>query len=70
MQGNPDMRDLFLRIRVFAQTRFQDEAGQNMVEYALVIAMIGFGTVAGTTAVANGMYSAFVHVGSILSSAM
>jgi pilus assembly protein Flp/PilA len=54
---------------VFAQTRIRDEAGQNLVEYALVVAMIGFGTVAGTSNVAKGINTAFNHVSSVLSSA-
>lgn len=64
------MRDLFLRILVFARTRIPDEAGQNLVEYALIVAMIGFGTVAGTTNVAKGINTAFNHVSSTLNSAM
>jgi len=50
--------------------RFQDlkngEAGQDLVEYSLVVAMIAFGATAGMTALAGGINTAFSQISSVL----
>jgi pilus assembly protein Flp/PilA len=40
--------------------------GQDLVEYALVIAMVAFGATAGTRALASGLNTAFTKISSVL----
>jgi pilus assembly protein Flp/PilA len=51
--------------------KFQDlkhgEGGQDLVEYALVVALIAFGATAGMTALAGGINSAFNTISDKLS---
>ena len=44
----------------------QDEAGQGLVEYLLVIALVAFAATAGMTSLATGLNSAFTQVGTVL----
>jgi pilus assembly protein Flp/PilA len=46
-------------------TRFhEDEAGQGLVEYVLIIALVAFSAVAGMSTLASYLNSAFTAVGS------
>ncbi|GAC1445513.1 MAG: hypothetical protein NVSMB52_06840 [Chloroflexota bacterium] len=42
----------------------QDESGQDMVEYALVVALIALGSVASMNSLANSISSAYNTIGS------
>src|SRR2546428_371892 len=53
------MLDSLLRLR-------KDEAGQGLVEYLLILALIAFAATAGMGSLASGLNSAFSAVGSIL----
>ena len=44
----------------------QDEAGQGLVEYLLVIALVAFAATAGMTSLATGLNSAFTNVGTFI----
>lgn len=44
----------------------QDESGQGLVEYVLIIALVAFAATVGMGSLAAGINSAFVKVGSIL----
>lgn len=44
------------------------EEGQDLVEYALVVALIAFGATAGMTALAGGINLAFTNISSMLAS--
>ena len=44
----------------------KDEAGQGLVEYLLIIALVAFGAVAGMGSLANGLNSAFTQITSVL----
>ncbi len=44
----------------------KDEAGQGLVEYLLILALIAFAATAGMGSLASGLNSAFSAVGSIL----
>ncbi|HET6840926.1 MAG TPA: Flp family type IVb pilin [Candidatus Angelobacter sp.] len=44
----------------------KDESGQDLIEYALVVALIALGTTAGMTAVATGINSAFTALSTII----
>ncbi len=47
-----------------------DDAGQDLIEYALVAALIAFGAVAGMKVLANGISNAFSTVVSKLASSL
>ena len=44
----------------------QDEAGQGLVEYLLILALVAFAATAGMSTLASGLNSAFTKIGSIL----
>lgn len=44
----------------------EDEAGQGLVEYLLILAIVSFAATAGMTSVATGLNSAFTQIGTIL----
>jgi pilus assembly protein Flp/PilA len=48
----------------------QEESGQDLIEYALVAAVIGLAAVAAMSSLANNVSNAFSAVGSKLSSAV
>jgi pilus assembly protein Flp/PilA len=43
-----------------------DEAGQGLVEYLLILALVAFAATAGMNSLATGLNSAFSKIGSIL----
>ena len=46
----------------------QDETGQGLVEYLLILALVAFAATAGMTTLASGLNSAFIAIGAILGS--
>jgi pilus assembly protein Flp/PilA len=68
------MQDLLLKgyvkMQVLMNTFVQDERGQDLVEYALVVALVAFAAVAGMNTLATKINAAFTSVGSKLDSAM
>jgi len=54
-----------LRRNVLVRLR-QDEAGQGLVEYLLILALVAFAATAGMSTLASGLNSAFTKIGSIL----
>jgi pilus assembly protein Flp/PilA len=44
----------------------QDEAGQGLVEYLLILALVAFAATAGMTTLASGLNSAFSQIGQVL----
>jgi len=48
----------------------RDESGQDLIEYALVAAILGLAAVAGMSSLASNISNAFSAVGSKLSSAV
>lgn len=58
------------RFRSVASNLHQNESGQDLIEYALVTALIAFAAVAGMNSVASSINSAFSKIGSRLSSAI
>ncbi len=44
----------------------EQEDGQDLVEYALVVAMIAFAATAGMKALATGINTAFTHINTVL----
>ena len=54
--------NLFLRV----QTLLARDEGQDLVEYALVIALVGFGAITGTGYLAKGLNHAFSGIATTL----
>ena len=53
------------RVNVWAQF-WRDESGQDLIEYALVVALIAFAAVAGMGFLATGINSAFCQIAATL----
>jgi len=64
------MNNLLLKLYVKFQDLASREEGQDMVEYALVVALIAFGATAGMGKVASGINTAFSNLSSMLTSAL
>jgi len=60
------MKDIITTLSVRIQCLMMQEEGQDLVEYALVVALIGFAAVAGMGTLANDINSAFSNIGSTL----
>jgi len=63
------MRDSFCTAGVWLRI-WTDQSGQDLIEYALVAALIAFAAVAGMQSVAQNINSAFSAVGSKILSAL
>lgn len=63
------MKELLLRTYVKAQILREDH-GQDLIEYALVVALIAFAAIAGMNTVAGKINQAFSTIGSKLTSSM
>jgi pilus assembly protein Flp/PilA len=61
------MNTMLLKIYIKFQDLKNNEDGQDLVEYALVVALIAFGATAGMTSLAGGINSAFSKISSALS---
>lgn len=53
-----DIKTLYTRLLVQFD-RLKDEKGQDLVEYALIVALIAFAAIVGMNDLANGINSAF-----------
>jgi pilus assembly protein Flp/PilA len=60
------MNTLFLKLLIKFQDFRSREEGQDMVEYALVVALIAFGATAGMKALATGLNTAFKGISTTL----
>ncbi len=56
------MNNMLLKLYVKFQELKNGEEGQDLVEYALVVALIAFGATAGMTSLATGINGAFSAV--------
>jgi pilus assembly protein Flp/PilA len=61
------MNDTLLKLYVKFQDLASREEGQDLVEYALVVALIAFGATAGMKALAGGLNTAFNNISTNLS---
>jgi pilus assembly protein Flp/PilA len=64
------MNNLLIKLFVKFQDLASREEGQDLVEYALVVALIAFGATAGMGKLATGINLAFSNISSQLGSAM
>jgi pilus assembly protein Flp/PilA len=62
------MNTILLKLYVKFQDLASREEGQDLVEYALVVALIAFGATAGMKALANGLNTAFNNISTNLAS--
>ena len=68
--GSPTMNDTLLRFYIKIHDLATREEGQDLVEYALVVAMIAFAATTGMKNVAAGLNSAFSNISSKLGSSI
>ena len=61
------MNVLFLNLYIKFQILMDREDGQDMVEYALIVASIAFAAVAGMKGLAGGLNTAFISLSAKLS---
>jgi len=64
------MNDMLLSLYVKFQDLKNSEEGQDLVEYALVVALIAFGATAGMSSLASGINTAFGSVSTKLGTAI
>ena len=64
------MNNLLLKLFVKFQDLASREEGQDLVEYALVVALIAFGATAGMSALAGGINKAFNTISTTLSNSI
>ena len=62
------MNNLLLKMYVKLQDLASREEGQDLVEYALVVALIAFGATAGMKSLATGLNTAFNGISTTLGS--
>ena len=63
------MKDMFLKMYVKAQI-LREDSGQDLIEYALVVALIAFAATLGMNTVASKINAAFLMIGSKLTNAV
>ena len=64
------MNNLLLKVFVKLQDLASRDEGQDLVEYALVVALIAFGATAGMKNLASGVNTAFSNISSQLGAAI
>lgn len=62
------MNTMYLKLYVKLQNLLSRDEGQDLVEYALVVALIAFGATAGMQSLAAGLNSAFSNINTVLGS--
>jgi pilus assembly protein Flp/PilA len=60
------MRPLICKLIGRLQSLIKQENGQDLVEYALIVAMIAFAATAGMKTLATGINTAFTHINTVL----
>jgi pilus assembly protein Flp/PilA len=60
--GKDKMNNMLLKLYVKFQELKNREEGQDLVEYAMVVALIAFGATAGMKALSGGINTAFSHI--------
>lgn len=64
------MNNLMLKLVVKMQTLMNREEGQDLVEYALVVALVAFGATAALKTLGSGLNTAFSQISSTLNSSL
>jgi pilus assembly protein Flp/PilA len=63
-----EMNNLFLNVYIKFQILMDREDGQDMVEYALIVASLAFAAVAGMKGLAGGLNTAYINLSAKLGS--
>jgi len=63
------MKDQMWKLSIKIQSILEGEEGQDLIEYALVVALIAFAAVGAMGTLATDINTAFVNIGTKLSSA-
>jgi len=63
------MNDLYIKMKV-AMDRLKDERGQDLIEYALLIAFVAFAATVGMSGLASSINGAFTTIGGDLAGAI
>jgi pilus assembly protein Flp/PilA len=64
------MKNNLLLLSVKLQNFINREEGQDLIEYALVVALIAFAAIGGMGSLAKGINNAFIAIGTSLSNAI
>jgi pilus assembly protein Flp/PilA len=64
------MNTMLLKLYVKLQDLMSREEGQDLVEYALVVALVAFGATAGMKTLATGLNNAFLSISSTLAASL
>jgi pilus assembly protein Flp/PilA len=64
------MREWISNVKEVLVTLHREDSGQDLIEYALVAALIALAAVVGMNQVANAINEAFISIGSKLNSAV
>lgn len=70
LPGEIDMRNKLLLLFVKTQNLLSREQGQDLIEYALVVALIALGATAGIGTLATDINTAFTNIGASLNNAL
>jgi pilus assembly protein Flp/PilA len=62
------MKDRFLKLSIKLQTLLMNEEGQDLIEYALLVALVAFAATAGMKTLSGDINAAFAQVGTTLNS--
>jgi pilus assembly protein Flp/PilA len=68
--GRIQMKDRFLMLSIKMQNLLRSEEGQDLIEYALVVALIAFAATAGMGTLAKDINNAFIAMGTSLTTAV
>jgi pilus assembly protein Flp/PilA len=60
------MKDSLLKLAIKMQIQLMSEEGQDLIEYALVVALIAFAATAGMSSLAQAINNAFSGIGTTL----
>jgi pilus assembly protein Flp/PilA len=60
------MKDQLWKMSIKIQSMLNNEEGQDLIEYALVVALIAFAATAGMSTVAGNINTAFTNIGTKL----
>lgn len=64
------MNDKLLMFPIKLRNLLSDDQGQDLIEYALVVALIAFGATAAMSALSSDINTAFSNIGATLSSSI
>jgi pilus assembly protein Flp/PilA len=62
------MKETMLKLSAKLQTLMLQEEGQDLIEYALVVALIAFAATTGMRSLATAINTAFINIGTTLNS--